>query len=228
MGEVVENSISYIKENFPEVIIKNSDSYIEFRGRFVIKVQFNDKKLDIAPKLLLLFPYKYPNQLPNVYELENKIDSTHKLNDGALCVATRFDLITQLCMSSSLKDYIEKFLIPYFITYYNYIDTGKYIYGDRSHGVNGIYQSIGEYFNVDQNNKEFIANLMLWASKKERFKKVFFKNAYVINRKYGARIGELRKTGIYNLRKVDSEMKALKELEKRYFEYVNRKKKLYK
>lgn len=197
--------------------IKSFENYVIFEGRFIINAQYKDIEINRAPKLMMIVPRNYPINLPKVYELENKIENVHKLDDGSLCVATIFDLYLELSRSFNIEDYINKFLIPYFISYEQWCNTGEYIYGDRSHGSVGIYESIAEYFNINPLEKGVIKNLLKWASKKQKFTYIFKTNKQCnLKIKYNYKIAELRKSGIINLRKI---YKNLDNIEKLYFQY---------
>jgi hypothetical protein len=225
LGFIVENSIKYIKENFPEVEIKCSGQELIFIGRFIIKASYKDVKIDIAPKLKIRFPKNYPNSLPLVYEQNNKYMNEHVLIDNALCVATEFDQIIQLSKSDSIKDFVEKFLIPYFISYQSKITTNEYIFGDREHGLSGIYQSIADFFKLSHYDENMIKTLMLWSIKKKPFYKVIpdhnLRRIFTI--RFSLKIGLLRKSGIVNLKRFYKNFETQKEFMKMYYQYMNSK-----
>lgn len=220
MGELNNKSRKYIEDSFPEVIITEDQFNIYARGRFIINAQYQDITIEIAPKLKLIVPKNYPQRLPMVYELDGKIKAEHLLSDHGLCVATEFDLILELSTSKSIEDYFDKFLIPYFISYQSWIEKGKYIFGDRTHGLPGIYESLGEYFNINPKNREYIQKLLQWAAKMIPFFKIFScKDRISLRRKFNNRIAILRGVGIHNLRRVYKNLISLKEYEKHYYLY---------
>lgn len=125
MGNCLEQSILFIREKYPELSISKEDHYIEFDGRFYIDVKYKGWDIEIAPRLKILFPISYPLDFSIVFDVLNSYPSEHRLSNGGLCVATPFDLLVELNTSVSIKDYIEKFLIPYFISVYVYGQTGS-------------------------------------------------------------------------------------------------------
>ncbi|MBN2789643.1 MAG: hypothetical protein JXR69_05600 [Candidatus Delongbacteria bacterium] len=220
MGEIICKSIKYIQQIYPEMKIVDKGDYLEIKGRFIIKARYEDIVVNSAPKLKIIFAKTYPTVPPIVYETENKVRNEHKLSNKALCVATHFDLLLQLSNSTSIADYINKFLIPYFISHESYIKTGNYIYGDRAHGAKGIYQSIGDFFNVKDDDREFLQRLIAWAIKKNKFRITFPENdRYKYIRKYAVKIGRLRKVGILNLKNFYKNIEKIDEYEKTYYEY---------
>lgn len=54
-------------------------------------------------------------------------------------------MIAKLKDSKSISDYIDKFLVPYFISYEYWKERGVDVFGDRSHGIEGIFESIKEF-----------------------------------------------------------------------------------
>jgi hypothetical protein len=189
---------------FPEMKIMEKADSIEFSGRFVINISQEELDIKIAPKMLIVFPKKYPAILPKSYSLEKRIKWTHiypKTNE--LCVATDFDLIVSLSKSKSIKDYIESFLLPYFVSYEYWRKTGKPLFGDRSHGYEGIFESLGDYFKLSSKQEYLLTTLFCWAAKKRRFINLFPKDSRkIIQKKYSEKIANLRKVGIVELRRL--------------------------
>ena len=192
------------------------------QGRFVINAKYNQLEVKSAPRLIILIPNNYPEELPEVYETEGKIKNDHVMSNGGLCLATEFDLRTELCKSKSIEDYIDKFLIPFFISDYSWKTTGKYIFGDRSHGIEGIYQSISDYFKLKKNDRDFIKNLLRWSIKDKPFRLIFVDDNFrlKIRNIYSHKIGLFRKIGILNIKKIYKSLINLNELEKKYYEYL--------
>lgn len=139
-------------------------------------------------------------------------------------MATEFDLRIALYNSTSIQDYFEKFLIPFFISDHIWRETGKHVFGDRDHGVTGIYQSISEYFKLRIIDRNFVNKLLEWAVKEKRFRDLFpdHKFRLKIQHNYSYKIGLIRRVGILNLKKVYYSLKNLDELEKKYFQYLKK------
>lgn len=209
----------YIKENYPELKIENNDRNYVISGRFIISAKYKNELINIAPRIIMILPNNYPNLLPQVFETEGKYKNEHKFDNGALCVATPFDLLIELTNSKNISDYIHKFLIPYFISIVIYKRKGYYIYGDREHGVKGFSKSIADYFKIKDYNSEFILQIFQWCSKRKKFKRIPFTNHYEIERKYNLQISILRNVGIPNLRRICKLLESSKEFEKKYYIY---------
>ena len=201
MGKLItENSKNFIKDNFPEVSIQETDIEIIFEGRFIINARKENFEIHEAPLLRIVMNKDYPNILPVCYDLSNKINYDHVFQDGSLCVSTLLDLAIILKDSVSIQDYIDKFIIPYFLSYRYWQKTGKDLNGDRSHGTKGIFESLREYLSCNLSDEELLI-LLCWASKTKKFKRCIpkklqekFKIKYIIY------VRKLRTLGINYLR----------------------------
>lgn len=201
MGNVtIENSKLFIKDNFPEVSIQETNTEIIFEGRFILNARKENFEIHEAPLLKIVMNKNYPNILPVCYDLSNKINYDHVFQDGSLCVSTLLDLAITLKDSISIQDYIDKFIIPYFLSYRYWQKTGKDLNGDRSHGAKGIYESLREYLSCNLSDEELLI-LLCWASKLKKFKRCVpkqlqekFKTKYIIY------VHRLRTLGINYLR----------------------------
>ena len=201
MGNVtIENSKLFIKDNFPEVSIQETNTEIIFEGRFILHAKKGTFEIHEAPLLRIIMNKDYPNILPVCYDLSNKINYDHVFQDGSLCVSTLLDLAITLKDSISIQDYIDKFIIPYFLSYRYWQKTGKDLNGDRSHGTKGIFESLREYLSCNLSDEELLI-LLCWASKSKNFKQCVpkqlqekFKTKYIIY------VRKLRTLGINYLR----------------------------
>lgn len=219
MGNGIKDSLVYFRENYPELKIEKKDKNYVISGRFIISAKFKDELINIAPRVIMILPNNYPNLLPQVFETEGKYNNEHQLDNGELCVATPFDLLLELNDSKNISNYIQKFLIPYFISIVIYKRKGIYIYGDREHGVEGFNKSIADYFKIRDYNSVFILQILQWCSKRKKFKRISFDNHYLVEKKYNLKISKLRCVGIPNLRRICKLLENSKEFEKKYYIY---------
>ena len=220
---IIENSKNFIKDNFPEVSIQETDIEIIFEGRFIINARKENFEIHEAPLLRIVMNKDYPNILPVCYDLSNKINYDHVFQDGSLCVSTLLDLAIILKDSVSIQDYIDKFIIPYFLSYRYWQKTGKDLNGDRSHGTKGIFESLREYLSCNLSDEELLI-LLCWASKTKKFKHCVpkcmqkkFQNYYLIY------LHKLRFLGINYLRKqfkiLDNAIKGDKRHENKKYNF---------
>lgn len=202
MEEILKNSSQYIIDTFPEVEIRESKAGTVFEGRFIINAKKGAFAIHVAPLLKIVMDKSYPEILPICYDVNKTIEYDHVNQNGALCVSTDIDLAKQLKSSVNIKDYIEKFIFPYFLSYKYWQKTGNDLFGDRSHGREGIYEALHDLFpNAKITNFE-LKHLLCWASESKKFRKsvptdlqIKFLTTYIPLMK------ELRKLGIVVLRK---------------------------
>jgi hypothetical protein len=201
--EILENSIAYIKSKFQEIIITRTDNGVVFNGRFFIAARKDDFEISVAPRLEIILPQRYPLEFPIVKDIDNVIHYDHVYTDGTLCVATMFDLQLKLQRSHCISDYFEYFLIPYFISYEYWKKTGVDIFGDRTHGIYGVFESLQDHFGISKKDIYLLKDLICWASRKIKFRKLVLKGkqAGYID-KYSLKIGVLRKTSVPRLRRI--------------------------
>ena len=65
MGKLItENSKNFIKDNYPEVSIQETDIEIIFEGRFIINARKENFEIHEAPLLRIIMNKDYPNILP--------------------------------------------------------------------------------------------------------------------------------------------------------------------
>lgn len=199
-NNIVENSIRYITNNFPEVRIKESSSEIFFDGRYVIEARKGKFEIHEAPHLKIVMNKQYPKILPVCYDVDEKVKYDHVFSDNSLCVATVLDLAEELKDSFCIKDYVEKFIIPYFLSYRYWLITGNDINGDRAHGAKGVFESLRDYLCCDISDKE-LELILCWAAKIKKFKLCvpkYLQNVFL--EKYVKYVKKLRLLGIFNLR----------------------------
>jgi hypothetical protein len=197
----IEASLQYMENNYPELTIFRNTNNIVFQGRFVISARHNNFSIQIAPLLELTIPYDYPKSLPTALDIDGVIDYDHKFMNGFLCLGTIIDIKSKLRFSECISDYIEFFLVPYFLNYEYWKKYKTDLFGDRSHGIDGVIESIQDFFNIPCNDPGKLLFLIAWASKKVKYRKLTKKmDKYILSRKYADKIGELRKLGMLRLK----------------------------
>lgn len=224
MGIALRNSIEYIKRNFPELRLKHRSSQsVQWKGRLYANLKYKDIEIATAPLIEVHISSEYPVLLPKVFDVEDRFEWEHKYPDNSLCVATEFDLSIGLAGSASISDYFDKFLFPYFISYESWKRTGNPVFGERSHGAAGVYESLAAYFKVDVQHTTELKRLLSWAAKMSRFIKLFKRQERsIMQQRFALRIGQLRKSGIVGLKRVYKSLEMADEYEKMYYEYMRR------
>ena len=113
----------------------------------------------------------YPVSQPICYDIEKCIFYDHVNPDNSLCLSTEIDIAIKLKNSTSISDYINELLIPYFLSFEFWKKYNIDIFGDYSHGGKGIIESIKDYLNSTYITNEDCFYLLIWASKVKKFRK---------------------------------------------------------
>ena len=87
-------------------------------------------------------------KLPYVLDDGNHIDCNypHRYLNGKLCLETDTSIRVRFVDGFSLEAWLEEFVEPYYFSYEFYQRYGEFPFGERGHGIEGILQIYGEYF----------------------------------------------------------------------------------
>lgn len=88
------------------------------------------------------------DELPYIFDVGNAIDSNynHQYKDGPLCLEIDFAIRIRFVDGLNLVSWMQEFVEPYFFSYEYYQRFGCFPFGERSHGIEGILQSLGDVF----------------------------------------------------------------------------------
>ena len=105
-------------------------------GNIKINNVFNDVRIIEDFCVEITIPNEYPLEIPIIKEVGGKIDSIyHHINyNGTLCLATETEIKLEFNKGLTLIEWIERYVIPY---------------GERSHGMEGIFEFYKDLFEVD-------------------------------------------------------------------------------
>ena len=133
------------------VLVKDSKDYYEITGILELNQSSSYTNINIYEniKIRILMYKNFPDTLPKVFKIENQDDKFHINPDNSLCLGTDLDIRKSLYPDYSLNVWIEKFLLPYFYSYF-YNKKYKHVpFGERSHGIIGEYEALQDFFNLN-------------------------------------------------------------------------------
>ena len=89
------------------------------------------------------------DSLPYVIDIGNQIEKgyPHLYADGQLCLETDAAIRTYFIAGFNLEIWMRDFVEPYYFSYEYYQRYGVFPFGERAHGIEGVLQTYGEYFN---------------------------------------------------------------------------------
>ncbi|EKE07438.1 MAG: hypothetical protein ACD_18C00084G0004 [uncultured bacterium] len=144
----VENEVLFlklkesIKKNYPTLLVYIEDNIVYLKGTLRIE----DKRGVILDsfKIKVEIPFNFPNEIPKVWEIDNKIPKIadrHFNVDGTACLAFRDAVFLYWNEDSDILDFFDKFVKPFFIWQIEYSITGgnnkKEAHG---HGIIGAFE----------------------------------------------------------------------------------------
>lgn len=144
--QIVEFLSKYSSFNIARKDIKG----IELVGAYVMDAQYNGVRLTDDFLLRIMVPVDYPKAVPLVFEDSRRIPNgyEHTFQDGHLCLGVEGELVLGLENDPSLIDFFRGPVIACLYAYIFFDRYGRYPFGDRKHGAEGILQFYEEFFDV--------------------------------------------------------------------------------
>ena len=146
----IENEI---ENNFSGLRVLNIENKIFINGRFDVYYDnsFYDRygiKVELADN--------HPIDMPRVFETENRLSKTlnrHFNADESACLFVPFERLLYWPDSRSISQFLGGPVNSYFYSQSFYTNNGRYPFGDRSHDLAGILESVQELCGVSTNNQ---------------------------------------------------------------------------
>ena len=137
-----------VLNKFYDLSVETKDGQILLVGSIKIDHIYRDTNIVDTYQVEVQTNSNYPDQLPIIREVGGKIDMRygHIDKDRILCLATEADMRINLGRPFRLIEWLEKYVISYFLTYSYYKMYGVMPDGERSHNEEGILEFYTEYF----------------------------------------------------------------------------------
>lgn len=155
---------------FPNLSWRWNNDIPMLKGIYQFQTEYKDISFKEYFHLEFFFPQTYPDDLPTVKEIDDKIPSTfHHFTDGSLCLCTPVEQYLVFSKVPTLENYIKSLLNPYLLGWLWYLRFNEMPWGDRSHGRLGLLESYQELFNIT--NKQFFLNFICKYIRNELFQR---------------------------------------------------------
>lgn len=145
----------------PKLCMVYVEKGIVFHGRYKfhsIEPIYGIEIEDDYP-LRIELDFNYPNELPIVYEVGNRIKKySHKYDNDALCLGIDSEIRLFLKQNSNLKMFMDTYVTNYLFNYSAYQKYGFLPLGERSHNNAGVKEFYQEYFAITDVRR--IANIL--------------------------------------------------------------------
>mgnify|MGYP003381933875 CR=1 FL=1 len=139
---LLQKTLDEMSARFPGLQSAWREGRLEFTGRLTIA----DQKGELGSfDIRIAIPDQYPDTLPLVFETSKRIpriSRRHIYPDGSCCVGTELDLWVSQDETTSLADFAESVVVPYFVGQLLVEEGAPWPQGERAHGRDGIWQSL--------------------------------------------------------------------------------------
>jgi hypothetical protein len=115
------------------------------KGIYQFKTEYRGVPFQDSFNLEITFPADYPEKLPSVKELDNKIPALfHRNPDGCLCLCAPVEEYLTFFQNPTLENYVLNLLNPYLLSWLWYDKFNEMPWGERKHGYIGLVESYQE------------------------------------------------------------------------------------
>ena len=143
--EDVKNSV---RENFPSLNILIENDKVFIRGLLLLPEEIDEFSIEI--ELL----EDYPDSVPIVRETGGRIPygERHVFTHGDCCLFVREETWKHYPKDTTIIDFLNKVVVPYFLAQAYFEVEGKWLWGERSHDIYGIIESYKEELKTNDTN----------------------------------------------------------------------------
>jgi hypothetical protein len=146
--ELVTQQALQVTEKYSHLVFSNKTDGFLLKGVLAFKADHQGEIFADDFDVEIHIPESYPSEMPLVKEVGNRIPRDYHVNqhDNSLCLAAPIAVKMKFSEGETLLCFIESLVIPYF---YNFLYQQKYgfpIFGELSHGHEGILEFYKQYF----------------------------------------------------------------------------------
>jgi len=149
---LVHKQFQELCTKYKNLSLKQIDNNYYIFGFLGFTSKFKDIKIQDAFELFIAIPSDYPNQLPIVKEIGERIPKDFHHSGDELCLGTPVDSWIKFSKSNSLIGFIESLVIPYLFSFCYKSKTGRMPFDERAHYGKGILEFYCEFFGI----KDFV------------------------------------------------------------------------
>ena len=136
---------------YPDLHISEMNrKQIQIKGSILVHRAVDDYTLRKRYEIEIIIPIN-SDRLPYVIDASKGIARTyrHINNSGILCLETDISILRRFTDGFDLILWMDEFVEPYYVTYEYYSEYGRFPYGERDHGSEGVLQSYQEIFETN-------------------------------------------------------------------------------
>jgi hypothetical protein len=149
--DLVREIVDTLREHFPNLNLFLEDGRAEIRGTFPVRAPDGRSLRDY--RVAILLPSGYPRELPIVYEVGGRLPWTKERHvneaDGTACVLMPDERWKCFPENAPFLQYLTGPLHNFFLSQTVFEETGKWPFGEWSHGEHGFLEYCQEILGSD-------------------------------------------------------------------------------
>ena len=124
------------------VLFKGRNGNWKIIGNLHFKGKFKSTLIEDQYSIEILIPADYPNNIPDVQSIDGRIPKTFHSNGNYLCLGAPLAVKINFYKTSTLLGFVQNCLIPYLANHSYFISNGVLLFGELSHGIEGIIEHL--------------------------------------------------------------------------------------
>jgi hypothetical protein len=152
---IVQKEFEALKHKYPKLKINfdaDGNWIINGEVRIIAISKVSEFKLIEDYVIEIIIDKEYPKILPKVYEKKGKIPKNfeHVNSDNTLCLGLDIEVKLKLHNKMNLLNWFDTFVVTFFYNAEHFKRYGFVCVGERSHGIDGLLEGIGEILKTDR------------------------------------------------------------------------------
>jgi hypothetical protein len=146
---IIADQFTELVKKYSGLLLLQKGGVFTITGLLSFSAKFNANLLTDEYSIEIRIPNDYPDSLPSVFEMGNRIPNDfHKNPDKSLCLGAPLALRRTFLNNPSLIGFIENCIIPHLYLCSYKSEFGLLPYGELSHGWQGILEYYQNMFKV--------------------------------------------------------------------------------
>lgn len=140
-----------LRQSYPALgLSEAADGSATISGDLRFSASYDEKTIASSLPITMSVPSDFPATPPKVSDHLRQIPKgfEHVNPDGSFCLGTPLAVQIKLSRNPTLLGFVNDLVVPFLFSFRFWEETGKMPFGERPHGVAGIYQHYLELFRV--------------------------------------------------------------------------------
>lgn len=139
----------------PLLKVLDLEQGIAIGGTYNLDASYQSIRLTDDFEIRIEIPIDYPNSVPILYELSNKVPPQfeHKYKDNSCCIGVDIEIYQKFIQNPTLLFFVNEFVVSFLYSVAWHQRFSNLPYGERPHGVAGIIEYYKEFWKTDDEKK---------------------------------------------------------------------------